>query len=62
MKIQSGGLAGLQRYLQGATGLSVVENIAALITDAEHRYGDFSAIPFTDFVQDIIDFKLRRRR
>jgi hypothetical protein len=62
MKIQSGGLAGLQKHLQGATSVAAVENIEQLVIDAEQRYGELSAIPFTDFMQDIIDFKLRRRR
>jgi hypothetical protein len=52
----------LQKHLQGATSVAAVENIEQLVIDAEQRYGELSAIPFTDFMQDIIDFKLRRRR
>jgi hypothetical protein len=62
MKIQSGGLAGLQKHLQGASSVTVVDNIAQLVTDAEQRFGRLSAIPYGDFVQDIVEFKLRRRR
>jgi len=60
MKIQSGGLLGLQNHLHGTTGF-VVENIEHLVVEAEKRYGGFSLIPYTDFVQDIVEFKLRRR-
>ncbi len=62
MKIQSGGLAGLQKHLQGASSVEAVENIEQLVNDAEKRFGDLSAIPFSDFVRDIVEFKLRRRR
>ena len=62
MKIQSGGLAGLQKHLQDATNMKAVENIEQLVIDAEKRYGELSAVPFSKFVQDIVDFKLRRRR
>jgi hypothetical protein len=62
MKIQSGGLAGLQKHLQGTTSLAAVENIEQLVIEAEKRYADLSAVPFSKFTQDIVDFKLRRRR
>lgn len=62
MKIQTGGLTGLQNHLQGTPGVLVVENVENLVVTAEQRYGDFNRIPYADFVQEIVDFKLRRRR
>jgi len=62
MKIQSGGLAGLQKCLRGDTEISEVKNIEQLVIEAEQHYGSFGAIPYSEFVQDIVDFKLRRRR
>jgi hypothetical protein len=62
MKIQSGGLAALQKHLQNAAGLAVVDNVAQLVRDANQHYDGISAIPYGQLVQDIVDFKLRRRR
>lgn len=62
MKIQSGGLASLQKYMQGAKSVSEVENIEHLVIEAEQHYGSLRTIPYAELVQDIIDFKLRRRR
>jgi hypothetical protein len=62
MKIQSGGLAALQKCMHKAPSLEPVENIASLVIDAAQRYDGFSAIPYSELVTDIIGFKLRRRR
>jgi hypothetical protein len=62
MKIQSGGLAALQKHLHSAADLTVVENVAQLVEDANDHYHGIRAIPCNQLVQDIVDFKLRRRR
>ena len=62
MKIQIGGLAGLQNHLLGASNQVVVEDIQKLLIDAEQHYGGLSEIPIAEFVQDIVDFKLARRK
>ena len=59
MKIQMGGLAGLQKQM---LAVGKIDNIAHLVSDAEQRYGNFSGIPYANFVQEIVDFKVRRRR
>lgn len=62
MKIQAGGLAALQKHLHSTTGLTAVDNVAQLVMDVNQHYDAISSIPFDRLVQDIVDFKLRRRR
>jgi hypothetical protein len=62
MKIQSGGLAALQKHLDGTFDLPNVANVAQLVITAEQRYGGLSEIPYAELVQDIVEYKLRRRR
>lgn len=62
MKIQMGGLAGLQKVLQNASELAPVEDIRQLVMDAESQYGDVMKISVKETVPDMLDFKLTRRR
>lgn len=62
VKIQFGGLLGLQRILQADTGGSgEVKNIHALVTQAVERYHGVEAIPCPELVTDMTAYKLRRR-
>ncbi len=63
VKIQYGGLLGLQRLLSGATAAPErVENIDALVAGAQVRFGVVGAVPCAQFVADITAFKPRPRR
>ena len=63
VKIQFGGLLGLQRMLAEETAASAaVDNIHALIDRAEAKYGSLEAIPCPAFVEDMTSYKLKRRR
>jgi len=63
VKIQYGGLLGLQRLLDGGAAASAdVENINGLIDRALEQYGSLDAIPCTAFVEDMTSYKLKRRR
>ena len=61
MKIQHGGLVGLQRLVDGAAGTRV-DNIDALVARAVARYGACEAIPCADVVGDMTGYQLKRRR
>lgn len=61
MKIQHGGLAGLQRVLDGAAEARVAD-IDALLARAFERYRTADALPCTDVVADMIRYQLKRRR
>jgi hypothetical protein len=62
VKIQHGGLLGLQRLLEpGAAGSGAVQDIHALVDQAAGKYSNLDAIPCPALVQDMTGYKLRRR-
>ena len=63
VKIQHGGLLGLQRLLENGTdGSGAVTNIHNLIGRAMEKHGSLEAIPCQAFVGDMTSYKLKRRR
>jgi hypothetical protein len=61
VKIQHGGLLGLQRLLDGAAGSEGVKNIHALVNQTIEKYNSLDAVPCPALVQDMTTYKLRRR-
>lgn len=62
VKIQFGGLLGLQRLLgSGVAGIAEVKNVHALVDQAMEKYHDLDAVPFPALVEDMTSHKLRRR-
>lgn len=61
VKIQHGGLLGLQRLLGAAAGSEGVKNIHVLVDQAVEKYNHLDAIPCPALVQDMTGYKLRRR-
>ena len=62
IKIQHGGLLGLQRLMNDAPAVGqTVANINDLVERAQRHYGDYAAIPYSEFVPDMTAYKLRRR-
>ena len=61
VKIQHGGLLGLQRLLDGAAGSAEVKNVHALVDQAAGKYNSLDAVPYPALVQDMTAYKLRRR-
>lgn len=62
VKIQHGGLLGLQRLLEPGTADSgAVQNVHALVDQAVGKYNHLDAIPCPALVQDMTSYKLRRR-
>lgn len=63
VKIQFGGLLGLQHLLGNGAGESTeVTNIHALVGRAVEKHGGLDAIPCQAFVEHMISYKLKRRR
>ena len=63
VKIQFGGLLGLQRLLAaGARPDDGIANIDGLLETALARYGSVGAIPCNQLVDDITAYRLQRRR
>jgi len=61
MKVMIGGLIGLQQVLAGEDGVERVQNIHALVQDAQSRYGSLEALPYQEIVKSITAFQSRRR-
>lgn len=63
VKVQFGGLLGLQRHLGTASpDPERVENIDALVERAVTVHGSPAEIPYGDLVDDISAYKVKRRR
>lgn len=60
VKIQYGGLLGMQRLLSGP--VDKIENIDALLNQATTHWGNTEAVPCDSLVPDITSFKPRSRR
>ncbi|MHB8727975.1 MAG: hypothetical protein ACYC9K_02955 [Sulfuricaulis sp.] len=62
VKIQHGGLLGLQRLLdEGPAVPAAVDNIHGLVDRAMARYGSLESIPCQALVEDMTSHKLKRR-
>jgi hypothetical protein len=63
VKIQYGGLLGLQRVLRAESQVAErVEDVQALVAEASARFGGAAGIPVAPLVADITTFKPRARR
>lgn len=60
VKIQFGGLLGIQRLL-GSSGETVMD-INSLVEHAGRNFGDLETLPCQEFVTDITSYKTRRRK
>ncbi len=62
VKIQFGGLLGLQRQVDDGGGdLAKVNNIHALVSQALQKQGTLEAIPYSALVESMTSYKLKRR-
>jgi hypothetical protein len=62
LRVQVGGLQGLQRQLQADHPGEAIEDISALIQQSIQRYGSLDAVPFSEIMQSVVQFKGRKRR
>lgn len=62
MKVQMGGLIGLQRLMLPTCKTSRVENIYGLIRSAQEAYGDLNSLPFAEIIRSIASYQAKRRR
>lgn len=61
IKVQNGGLLGLQRALRPGRRLEHVADVAGLTALGERTYGTLEQCPFQEIVQSIVHFEGRRR-
>ena len=58
MKLQCGGLKGLQDAVEGTES---VADVASLVESACRKFGTLESLPFSKIVQSIAAFKIRKR-
>jgi hypothetical protein len=58
MKIQCGGLQGLRQVLDAEAPAPDVHELVLL---AREQFGDLAALPFSEIVQGVAAFQLRKR-
>jgi len=61
IKVQSGGLIGLQRILRSDLGQNNVVDVAALTVLGESTFGSLEQFPYQEIVKSIVAFEGRRR-
>jgi hypothetical protein len=61
IKVQTGGLLGLQRIVRPELDAANVVDIAGLVALGERTYGTLERFPFREIVKSIIAFEGRRR-
>jgi hypothetical protein len=59
MRVQCGGLQGLQLAVDGT---EAVTDIAALVAAAHEKYGDFENLPFSKIIQSVVSCEVRKKR
>jgi len=66
IKVQNGGLLGLQKLILGkpnaSKDLDKVDNIYGLVAQAINCYGDIDRLPFNEIVKSVVNYGARRRR
>ncbi len=61
MRIQIGGLLGLQKLIQGSLSVAdKVDNVHACVQTAYEKYNSLKHIPFNEIVKSITEWKGRR--
>ncbi len=61
IKVQNGGLLGLQRVLRPDLTTGSIIDIAGLTSLGEHTYGSLEAFPFREIVKSIVNFEGRHK-
>lgn len=62
VKIQYGGLLGLQQEFSGPSDREKVDNISAVIKQAIHKYESVEQLPYLDLVPTMQSYRIKRRR
>jgi hypothetical protein len=61
MKVMIGGLIGLQALLALEPGAGRVDNIHALVREAQEKYGSLEALPYQEIVKSVTAYQAKRR-
>ncbi|HEU0186790.1 MAG TPA: hypothetical protein VFR06_02735 [Gallionellaceae bacterium] len=58
VKVQCGGLIGLQQEMDGP---ELLDNVIGLVKAAREKFGDFEALPYSRIMQSVATHQLRKR-
>ncbi len=61
LKVMLGGLIGLQRQMTPDEGAARVQNIHALVQQAQAACGSLESLPYQEIVKSIVSFQGKRR-
>lgn len=61
VKVQCGGLLGLQTAVRPEAEAGPVADIRGLVAEAGERFGDLQALPYSEIVRGIAGFQTRKR-
>ena len=61
MKVMLGGLLGLQRLMSAQADASRVDNIHALVQQAQEKFNSLELLPYQEIVKSITAFQNKRR-
>lgn len=59
MRVQCGGLLGLQREVDGA---EQVDDISALLASAQKKFGNLEDLPYSKIIQSVVSCEIRKKR
>jgi len=59
MRVQCGGLQGLQLEVDGA---EEVTDVSALVAAARHKFGSLDELPYSKIVQSVVSCEVRKKR
>jgi len=64
IRVQAGGVLGLARQIdeQKLAKPPVVDDINRLLDQAQKKYGQLDALPYSEIIQSVVQFQGRRRR
>ena len=62
IKVQNGGLLGLQSQLESCAVVKIVEDINATVTAAEGKFAGLENLPYSQLMQVIGGYRMRNRR
>ena len=62
VKIQFGGLLGLAQDVESTVDVNHVRNIYQLVDQAIERYNSVESIPHQNYVQNMLEYKIKRKR
>lgn len=62
IRVQNGGMLGLQKLIQGDVVAGNVEDIYQLLQDVVREYGDIDKLPYNLLMQSVMAYKARPKR